>query len=144
MFSRQMTLFQAVACFLAVLFLLCSFSALAAEGATSEGGGWLYSASAFADAVVFIDSMFWLGDWLSPIDDWRAELLDLAEKAEFLRSQMTVAPDKETFIEYQTQLVVIEEEKQITEKKMNRFQRWFYPVVGVVATGIAILSLLEE
>jgi len=77
--------------------------------------------------------------WLSPLDDWQAEISKLKKDVEFIERWMLIHDDSTSLEKGRKAIVKIQERQKALEKKYNRWKWFYYPTVGIV--GASAMSL---
>ena len=122
-------------CFISCLF---SVTALDVSAHDDDAGGAISDISitviTFAVPIVISEIAY----IISPIDEWKAEINILTEDANFVRRQMFFTDNPFMLQRGELLLKEIEMKKQAKQKKLSRFNRRFYTVIGVVGTGVLV------
>lgn len=81
------------------------------------------------------------GRWLTPLDEWRAEIHKLNEDELFVQRWMLVNNDPTSREKGKRAIVRIQKRRNAIEKKRNRFLWWYYPSVTLIGAGAMMLTL---
>lgn len=81
------------------------------------------------------------GRWLTPLDEWQAEIHKLNEDELFVRRWMLVNNDLDSREKGKRAIVKIQKRRNAIEKKRNRFRWWYYPSITVIGAGAMMLTL---
>ncbi|MDE0556110.1 MAG: hypothetical protein OXI24_18000 [Candidatus Poribacteria bacterium] len=81
-----------------------------------------------------------LGNWLTPLDDWQAEIHKLKQDEAFIERWMLLYDDAASLEKAKKAITKIQERRKALEKKYNRWKWLYYPAVGIV--GASAVSLL--
>lgn len=82
-----------------------------------------------------------IGHWLTPIDEWKAEIRKLTDDELFVQRWMLLNDDPESLEKGKRALARIQKEKKAKQKKLRRLERWAYPVIALVGSGAMALTL---
>ncbi len=84
-----------------------------------------------------------LGRWLTPLDEWHAEIRKLTADEHFVERWMLLNDDPVSLEKGNRALSKIREERKAMEKKYNRFNWLYVTAMGVIGgvTTILIFSL---
>ena len=80
------------------------------------------------------------GHWLTPLDEWHAQIHKLNEDELFVQRWMLVNNDPTSREKGKRAIVKIQKQRKAIEKKRNRFLWWYYPTIIVIGTGIGMLT----
>lgn len=83
-----------------------------------------------------------LGRWLTPLDEWHAEIRKLTEDEHFVERWMLLNDDPASLEKGNRALSKIREEKKALEKKYNRFN-WLYIGAAGVIGGVASMLIFS-
>ena len=81
-----------------------------------------------------------LGNWLTPLDDWQAEIRKLKQDEVFIERWMLLYDDATSLEKAKKAIMKIQERRKALEKRYNRWKWLYYPAVGIV--GASAVSLL--
>ena len=81
------------------------------------------------------------GRWLTPLDEWHAEIHKLNDDELFVQRWMLVNNDPASHEKGKRAIVKIQKERKVIEKKRNRFLWWYYPSMTVIGAGAMMLTL---
>ena len=81
------------------------------------------------------------GRWLTPLDEWQAEIHKLNEDELFVQRWMLVNNDPASREKGKRAIVKIQKRRNAIEKKRNRFLWWYYPSMTVIGAGAMMLTL---
>ena len=81
------------------------------------------------------------GRWLTPLDEWHAEIHKLNEDELFVQRWMLVNNDPTSREKGKRAIVKIQKRRNAIEKKRNRFLWWYYPSMTVIGAGAMMLTL---
>ena len=81
------------------------------------------------------------GRWLTPLDEWQAEIHKLNEDELFVQRWMLVNNDLTSREKGNRAIVRIQKRRDAIEKKRNRFLWWYYPSMTVIGAGAMMLTL---
>ena len=84
------------------------------------------------------------GRWLTPLDEWQAEIHKLNEDELFVQRWMLVNNDLASREKGNRAIVRIQKRRNAIEKKRNRFLWWYYPSIIVVGAGAGMLTFLLQ
>ena len=82
-----------------------------------------------------------LGQWLTPLDEWRAEIHKLTEDELFVERWMLLNDDPASVEKANKAIANIQKQRKALEKKYNRFQWLYYPAISVIGMGAMMLTL---
>lgn len=80
------------------------------------------------------------GRWLTPLDEWQAEIRTLTEDELFVKRWMLVNYDPASLERANRAISIIQQQRKAIEKKRNRFLWWYYPTITVVGAGAMMLT----
>lgn len=80
------------------------------------------------------------GRWLTPLDEWQAEIRKLTEDELFVKRWMLVNYDPASLEKANRAISIIQQQRKALEKKRNRFLWWYYPTITVVGAGAMMLT----
>ena len=80
------------------------------------------------------------GHWLTPLDEWHAQIHKLNEDELFVQRWMLVNNDPTSREKGKRAIAKIQKQRKAIEKKRNRFLWWYYPTIIVIGTGIGMLT----
>ena len=81
------------------------------------------------------------GRWLTPLDEWQAEIHKLNGDELFIQRWMLVNNDLASREKGNRAIVRIQKKRNAIEKKRNRFLWWYYPSITVIGAGAMALTL---
>ncbi len=81
------------------------------------------------------------GHWLTPLDEWHAEIHKLTEDELFVQRWMLLNDDPASLEKGKRAIAKIQKERKVIEKKRNRFLWWYYPSMTIIGTGAMMLTL---
>lgn len=81
------------------------------------------------------------GRWLTPLDEWQAEIRKLTEDELFVKRWMLVNYDPASLERANRAISIIQQQRKAIEKKRNRFLWWYYPSITLVGAGAMLLTL---
>ena len=81
------------------------------------------------------------GRWLTPLDEWQAEIHKLNEDQLFVQRWMLVNNDLPSREKGNRAIVRIQKKRNAIEKKRNRFLWWYYPSMTLIGAGAMMLTL---
>lgn len=81
------------------------------------------------------------GRWLTPLDEWQAEIHKLNGDELFIQRWMLVNNDPVSREKGKRAIMRIQKKRNAIEKKRNRFLWWYYPSMTVIGTGAMMLTL---
>ena len=81
------------------------------------------------------------GRWLTPLDEWQAEIHKLNDDELFVQRWMLVNNDLASREKGNKAIVRIQKRRNAIEKKRNRFLWWYYPSITVIGAGAMMLTL---
>ena len=80
-----------------------------------------------------------LGRWLTPLDEWHAEIRKLTEDERFVERWMLLNDDPASLEKGNRAIAKIRKEREALEKKYNRLQWLYYPAISVIGAGAMML-----
>lgn len=81
-----------------------------------------------------------IGRWLTPLDEWEAEVRQLTSDETFVQRWMLLTNDPADFEKGQRALTQIQKKKQALEIRLTRLKRWVYPLITVSGAGAMLLT----
>ena len=99
-----------------------------------------HNVSFFNSDFIIAMGVGFVGYYLTPLDDWQAEIHKLKQDELFVQRWMLLNNDSASLEKGKRALENIQREKETLEKKRNRFQLWYYPAITVVGTGVLMLA----
>lgn len=72
---------------------------------------------------------------LSPISEWEAEIQRLTADEIFIERWVSLNADPGSVQRGQVLLEKTRNQRAVTQQKLSRFKRWFYPAVTLIGTG---------
>lgn len=81
------------------------------------------------------------GRWLTPLDEWQAEIHKLNGDELFIQRWMLVNNDLASREKGNRAIVRIQKRRNAIEKKRNRFLWWYYPSITLIGAGAMMLTL---
>ncbi len=81
-----------------------------------------------------------LGRWLTPLDEWHAEIQKLTEDELFVERWMLLNDDPASIEKGKRAIANIQKQQETIEKKRKRFLWWYYPTVTVIGAGAMMLT----
>lgn len=97
-----------------------------------------YGDVAFSSLVII--SVISLGRWLTPLDEWEAEIHKLTEDEHFVERWMLLNDDPASLEKGNRAIAKIQKERKALEKKRKRFEWLYYPAIGVIGAGAMMLT----
>ena len=80
------------------------------------------------------------GYWLTPLDNWDAEIRKLTEDELFVQRWMLLNDDPASLEKGKRAIAKIQKQRKAIEKKRKRFLWWYYPSMTVIGTGALMLT----
>ena len=80
-----------------------------------------------------------LGRWLTPLDEWEAEIRKLTDDELFVQRWMLLNDDPASLEKGKRAIAKIQEQRKNLEKKRKRFLWWYYPSITAIGTGVMML-----
>lgn len=84
------------------------------------------------------------GRWLTPLDEWQAEIHKLNEDELFIQRWMLVNNDLASRETGKRAIMKIQKRRNAIEKKRKRLMWWYYPAIVVIGAGAGMLTLLLQ
>ena len=81
------------------------------------------------------------GRWLTPLDEWQAEIHKLNNDELFVQRWMIVNNDFTSLEKGKRAIAKIQRKRSAIEKKRKRLMWWYYPTIVVVGAGAGMLTL---
>ena len=81
------------------------------------------------------------GRWLTPLDEWQAEIHKLNEDELFVQRWMLVNNDPTSREKGKRVIMRIQKRRNAIEKKHKRFLWWYYPSMTLIGAGAMLLTL---
>ena len=81
------------------------------------------------------------GYWLTPLDEWQAQIHKLTEDELFVQRWMLLNDDPASLEKGKRAIAKIQKERKVIEKKRNRFLWWYYPSMTIIGAGAMMLTL---
>ena len=81
------------------------------------------------------------GRWLTPLDEWQAEIHKLNEDELFIQRWMLVNNDPTSREKGKRAIMRIQKRRNAIEKKHKRFLWWYYPSMTLIGAGAMMLTL---
>ena len=81
------------------------------------------------------------GRWLTPLDEWQAEIQKLNGDELFIQRWMLVNNDPASREKGKRAIMRIQKRRNAIEKKRKRLMWWYYPTIIVVGAGAGMLTL---
>ena len=91
--------------------------------------------------TLVVMNVAFLGYWLTPLDNWDAEIHKLTEDELFVQRWMLLNDDPASLEKGKRAIAKIQQEKKAIEKKRKRFLWWYYPSMTVIGAGAMLLTL---
>ena len=91
--------------------------------------------------TLVVMNVAFLGYWLTPLDDWDAEIRKLTEDELFVERWMLLNDDPASLEKGKRAIAKIQKERKALEKKRKRFLWWYYPSMTVIGAGAMMLTL---
>lgn len=79
------------------------------------------------------------GRWLTPLDEWYAEIQKLTGDERFVERWMLLNDDPASLEKGNRAIAKIRKERKALEKKYNRLQWLYYPAISVIGAGAMML-----
>lgn len=80
------------------------------------------------------------GRWLTPLDEWQAEIHKLNEDELFVQRWLLVNNDFTSIEKGKRAIAKIQRKRDAIEKKRKRLMWWYYPTMTIVGTGALMLT----
>lgn len=90
-------------------------------------------------STLIMISVVSLGRWLTPLDEWHAEIHKLTEDERFVERWMLLNDDPASLEKGNRAIAKIRKDRKALKKKYNRFQWLYYPTVGIIGGGAMML-----
>ena len=97
-----------------------------------------YTDVAFSSLVII--SVISFGRWLTPLDEWHAEIHKLTEDEHFVERWMLLNDDPASLEKGNRAIAKIRKERKALEKKYNRLQWVYYPAISLIGAGAMMLT----
>ena len=97
-----------------------------------------YTDVAFSSLVII--SVISFGRWLTPLDEWHAEIHKLTEDEHFVERWMLLNDDPASLEKGNKAIAKIRKERKALEKKYNRLQWVYYPAISLIGAGAMMLT----
>ena len=81
------------------------------------------------------------GRWLTPLDEWQAEIHKLTEDELFVQRWLLVNNDHASLEKGKRAIMKIQKRREAIKKRRNRFLWWYYPTITVIGAGAGMLTL---
>ena len=81
------------------------------------------------------------GRWLTPLDEWHAEIHKLTDDELFIRRWMLVNNDFASLEKGKKAITKIQKRRKAIQKKRKRFLWWYYPTITLIGAGAGMLTL---
>ena len=81
------------------------------------------------------------GRWLTPLDEWQAEIHKLNNDELFVQRWMMVNNDSTSVEKGKRAIAKIQRKRSAIEKKRKRLMWWYYPTIAVIGAGAGMLTL---
>lgn len=91
--------------------------------------------------TLVVMNVAFLGYWLTPLDNWDAEIRKLTEDELFVQRWMLLNDDPASLEKGKRAIAKIQKQRKAVEKKRNRFLWWYYPSMTVIGAGAMMLTL---
>ncbi|MDD9973036.1 MAG: hypothetical protein OXU27_03470, partial [Candidatus Poribacteria bacterium] len=79
--------------------------------------------------------------WLTPLDEWQAEIHKLTEDELFIQRWLLVNNDFASLEKGKRAIMKIQKRREAIKKRRNRFLWWYYPTITVIGAGAGMLTL---
>ena len=90
--------------------------------------------------TLVVMNVAFLGYWLTPLDEWDAEIHKLTEDELFVQRWMLLNDDPASLEKGKRAIGKIQKQRKVIEKKRKRFLWWYYPSMTVIGTGALMLT----
>ncbi|MDE0325359.1 MAG: hypothetical protein OXN27_15715 [Candidatus Poribacteria bacterium] len=80
------------------------------------------------------------GRWLTPLDEWQAEIHKLTEDELFVQRWLLVNNDFASLEKGKRAIMKIQKRREAIKKRRNRFLWWYYPTITVIGAGAGMLT----
>ena len=91
--------------------------------------------------TLVVMNVAFLGYWVTPLDDWDAEIRKLTEDELFVQRWMLLNDDPTSLEKGKRAIAKIQKQRKVIEKKRKRFLWWYYPSMTVIGAGAMMLTL---
>lgn len=91
--------------------------------------------------TLVVMNVVFLGYWLTPLDEWDAEIHKLNEDELFVQRWMLLNDDPASLEKGKRAVAKIQKQRKAVEKKRKRFLWWYYPSMTVIGAGAMMLTL---
>ena len=91
-------------------------------------------------STLVVMNVAFLGYWLTPLDNWDAEIRKLTEDELFVQRWMLLNDDPASLEKGKRAIAKIQKQRKAIEKKRKRFLWWYYPSMTVIGTGALMLT----
>ena len=91
--------------------------------------------------TLVVMNVAFLGYWLTPLDNWDAEIRKLTEDELFAQRWMLLNDDPASLEKGKRAIAKIQKQRKAIEKKRKRFLWWYYPSMTVIGAGAMLLTL---
>lgn len=81
------------------------------------------------------------GRWLTPLDEWQAEIHKLNNDELFVQRWLLVNNDSTSIEKGKRAIAKIQRKRDAIEKKRKRLMWWYYPTMAVIGAGVGMLTL---
>ena len=81
------------------------------------------------------------GRWLTPLDEWQAEIHKLNNDELFVQRWLLVNNDSTSIEKGKRAIAKIQRKRDAIEKKRKRLMWWYYPTMAVIGAGAGMLTL---
>ena len=81
------------------------------------------------------------GRWLTPLDEWQAEIHKLTEDELFVQRWLLVNSDSASVEKGKRAIMKIQKRREAIKKRRNRFLWWYYPTITAIGAGAGMLTL---
>jgi len=90
--------------------------------------------------TLVVMNVAFLGYWLTPLDNWDAEIHKLTEDELFVQRWMLLNDDPASLEKGKRAIAKIQKQRKAIEKKRKRFLWWYYPSMTVIGAGAMMLT----
>ena len=90
--------------------------------------------------TLVVMNVAFLGYWLTPLDDWDAEIRKLTEDELFVQRWMLLNDDPASLEKGKRAIAKIQKQRKAIKQKRNRFLWWYYPSMTVIGAGAMMLT----
>lgn len=119
--------------------LLANVSVAGQKGTANNSDTRSEIAGDIGFSTLLMISVVSLGRWLTPLDEWHAEIRKLTEDEHFVERWMLLNDDPASLEKGNRAIAKIQKERKAFEKKYNRFQWLYYPAVSIIGGGAMML-----